>query len=67
MGLQLVVARLDPEFRTQSHDRELRQRCISFQKNIHFYFEKNDLAFYNAGIVVVNLQVVGFAPDDGGV
>jgi hypothetical protein len=31
-------------------------------KNIFFYFEKNALAYYNAGIVAENIKVVGLAP-----
>jgi hypothetical protein len=34
---------------------------VFFRKTI-FYIEKNDLAYYNAGVVAVKLKVVGLAP-----
>jgi hypothetical protein len=31
-------------------------------KSIFFHFEKNDLAYYHAGDVVINSEVIGEAP-----
>jgi hypothetical protein len=31
-------------------------------KNIFFYFEKNTLAYYSAGVVAANSKVVGLIP-----
>jgi hypothetical protein len=33
-----------------------------FFRKVFFYIEKNDLAYYNAGVVAVKLKVIGLAP-----
>jgi hypothetical protein len=62
---------------SQSYDRELqRQRCKNLQshkylahfhfenKTIFFYLEKNSSVNYNAGVAVVNTEVLGLAPGE---